>query len=224
VRATGPGVSWKCVLEMHERGEPGAADQSGGDPQPEEVVERSRDPDRAAGVLPDPHEPEVRGHSRSRACAGSAGISRRVVRVLRVAGDRRGGEPARSEVAERRLGEDHRACRPELRDDRRVGVRHVAVEHDRAEGRAQAGRLDLVLDEDRDPVQRPGELAPGGDERVPSGGVSARSGVHGHDSMQLCVVLLDPTEVPVDELDNGQLAAAQRSVERLDGELLVHRG
>ena len=106
-------------------------------------------------------------------------------------------------------------------------IGHVPGEQDRSERRPKTGRFRLVLHEDRNPVERPAELALGGEELVPSDGFVAGPGVYGHHGLELRtgkVVPLDSRQVPVDELRGGDLTALKRPVERGDrqlGELLV---
>src|ERR1700678_2463136 len=92
-RPIGPGVSWKCTSGEN----PARLISPVVTRKPKRLVNeagiRMDPPVAPAGVLSDPDKPEVRGHSRCRACAGAAGLTRQVVGVLGVAGQRRGGEP-----------------------------------------------------------------------------------------------------------------------------------
>jgi hypothetical protein len=71
-------------------------------------------------------------------------------------------------------------------------------------------------------MERPAELALGGEELVPSEGFVAGPGVYSHDGLELRsgkVVRLDPGQVPIDELGGGALTALERCVERGDRQL-----
>ena len=108
---------------------------------------------------------EVRGDRRAgaRARAGRVAIER--VRILRLpaAAAPAAGRVRRAEVrplAQVRLAEDDRARLAQARDDERVLRRLDAGERERAGGRHHAiGGGDVVLDQDRDAVQRPARPA-----------------------------------------------------------------
>lgn len=89
--------------------------------------------------------------------AGAAGRARRrprrVVRVAHLAAERAVGG-ARSELREIRLGHDDGAGIPQLLHDERIVGRERTFEEQRAPRRGQVGRVDVVLEGDRDAVER----------------------------------------------------------------------
>ena len=114
--------------------------------------------------VPTPTAPRLAAIARPGAGARSAGVAIEHVRILRLSAAR---APARrrsrrSEVgplAQVGLAEDDGACRAHPRDGERIALRPVVCQRQRARGVHHAGGVDVVLDEHRDAVQRPAQLA-----------------------------------------------------------------
>ena len=143
------------VLRMGERDDAGAARQPGGSAQAEQVGIRRRNADRAAGVAGHAGHRKARRHGHGRASARSTWRPRRIVGIARLATERADGDDAGRQLVQIGLAEDHRARLPQLRHLERVATRREAGQrHGSTRGR-QVSRLVVVLDDDRDPVQRP---------------------------------------------------------------------
>ena len=134
--------------------------------------------DRPRRFRADVAGPEIRGRADPR--ARSAGAQRgaavegrlarilpRVVRVVALSADRvvvarhrrrRTGHPV-GELRHAGLGDDDRAGILQVRRERRLVRRHQLVERERAAGRPHVGRVDVVLQRDRNAVQRTADLA-----------------------------------------------------------------
>ena len=86
---------------------------------------------------------------------------RRVVGVADGAADRADAEVAERELVEVRLAEDHRAAGLHAGGHARVEARTVIAKRQRAAGRRQIGRVDVVLEHDRHAVEGPEHAARG---------------------------------------------------------------
>src|SRR5690606_34682804 len=110
----------------------------------------------------------------------------------------------------------------QLADLERVVRRDGACERERAGGRRQVVRVVVVLDDDRNAVQRAGQPAGAREQRVQRVGDGARRRVHGHDRVERGAALverLDALEVQVHEPARGQTAVQERGVDLRDGGL-----
>ena len=93
----------------------------------------------------------------ARIAARVVGVQAVAAQPAVVAGHAGGGEVG--QFGEHRLGEDHRAGLAQVRGERRVVGRDVALEGHRPAGGRQVGGVDVVLERDRNAVQRPAHLA-----------------------------------------------------------------
>ena len=114
-----------------------------------------------------------------------------------VAGHAGGGEVG--QFGEDGLGEDHRAGLAQVRGERRVVGRDEALEGHRPAGGWQVGRVDVVLERDRDAVQRPAHL-PGLALGVEPIGLGQRPGVHRQRRVDALFVERDALQVLLDQL------------------------
>ena len=128
---------------------------------PDEAVDRRGRDDRAVGLGADGQGREARGDRRPGAGARTAGVAVEGVRVLRQPAARApaAGRARRADVrplGEIRLAEDHRARRAQPGDEVRVTRRLAAQQCQRAGGGLhRVGGGDVVLQQHRNPVQRP---------------------------------------------------------------------
>ena len=156
---------------------------------------------RSAGVAAHARGREARADRRAGAAARSAGHAIQVVRIARLAGERGDRRDARRELVHRRLAENHRARIAQLLDLKRVRRRLQRREAKRAAGGRHVGGVVVVLDQDRDAVQRPAHFLVGAlaIQRV---GFFARARVDHHDRVQprpRLVVGLDARQVRLDQ-------------------------
>ncbi len=142
--------------------------QAGRGPQPDQPAERGRVPDAGREVGTVRERDHRGGHGRGGPAAAAARGQPGVIRVAGGAEDRVERLRPGTELRRVRLPDHHRAGSLEQRDVRRVEGRHVAGEDRRPVRGPDPGRLGQVLDRDRQPVQRAGELAAGG-PRVQAG-------------------------------------------------------
>ncbi len=174
----------------------------GGDPaalrlEPEQAAERTRDPDRAAAVAAHAGGHHAGGHRHRRTSAGAA---RRARAVPGVAGDAAvvglGVGPG-AELGHRGLADHDRAGRPESADHLAVG-RHRGAVAAAAEGGHRAGDVELLLDGDRDAVQR-AERATAALRRVACRRLGERLPLEHHrEGIESGVVLTDPRQRGLD--------------------------
>ena len=143
-----------------------------------------------------------------------ARVAPRVARVHAVAGERvvvarhAARDPVR-ELGELRLGDDDRAGVAQVLRERRVVRRHEVGERERAAGGRHVGRVDVVLERDRDPVQRSADASAGAlaVERV---GDRERVRVHRDDGVQPVLVERDAREVLQHDLARGRALLLER--------------
>src|SRR5207237_3005167 len=95
-----------------------------------------------------------RRESRAGTAGRTAGIARRIVRVSRLTGNRADGRNAARELVQVRLPDDHGAGVTQLPDLERVAFGRETRQGDRSAGRRQIARVVIVLDDDRNAVQR----------------------------------------------------------------------
>ena len=183
-------------------------------------------PDAVAGVAPDVERRAAGGDDGRRAAAAPAGRTRQVIRVRCPTIDEVVGLVRPRELRRVRLPEQDAAGRPQSSHHRRVPVGHALRPADRARGRHETGRVERVLDRERDAVQRPEERA--GHEV----GVGLACRLEGsvrepHDGVDQRVDGIDPTQAGVDDLYGGQPAVTDRrgdSRGRREGQLGIrHR-
>ena len=148
-----------CVCESGMM--PLAARQPQRAAQAEQVVVRRRDANRSAGVAAHARRGEIGGHRRAGPAARSAGHARRIVGVARLPAERADRRDARGELVQVRLADDDRAGVAQLRHHERVAAGREAGERDRSAGRRHVRGRVVVLDDNRDAVQRPARAARG---------------------------------------------------------------
>ena len=149
------------VGEQAERNHAGAAGQAHRRADADQRLVRRRAADRVAGVAAEADRAEVGRDGRGGAAARSGGHAIERVRIARVAGQDRVHRLVRAERELRhvRLGEHDRAGVLDALHQERVLVRDESLERQRAGGALQADRLEVVLDDRRDAVERTGEAA-----------------------------------------------------------------
>ena len=111
---------------------------------------------------------------------------------------------AEGELVERVLADDDRTGSPEATHRLGIAAGRRGIEQRGAGGRRDSLDLDVVLDRDRDPVQRTLQL--GGVE--PVGLAQRRLGLETDEGVEPRVEQLDPAELPLEELACRELAAA----------------
>ena len=194
------------------------AHQPGGRAHPDHAVPRRRPPDRGEPLLADGDRRQVGGDRGARPAGRAAGGAGEVVDVARRAEQRAMGV-ARAHLAQRRLGEENRAGRPEARCDKAIAPRKMALEQDRSHRRRHAVDIGLVLHDHRDAVQRAGRagLLEG---RVEARGLVQRVGVQRDDRIErraVPVIGLDPLEIGFDQRPRRQRSRAIGRVDVRDG-------
>ena len=152
------------VLRDRDRNDAAAADESHRRLQSDQSIHRRGADDAAVGLGADADRGQARRDRRAGAGARAAGIAIEHVGVLRLPAARApaGRRPRRAEVrplAEVRLAEDDGAGLAQARDDEGVLPRLVRRQRQRAGRVHQAGDVDVVLQQDRDAVQRTAHLA-----------------------------------------------------------------
>ena len=175
---------------------------------------RPNSPHQAAGIRIEPRAvgAERRAdqpgrHRRPAAAARSAGRALGVPRVARRAERGRLGERPEGQLGHVRLADDHRARLAQAADDLGVGACRVAVGV-RAERRHLAGDVDVVLDGDRHPQQRP--LVAAAAARVGLVGLQPRAlGEDDTEGVRGRVQARDPLEVELHQLARGDLPGAR---------------
>ena len=122
--------------------------------QPDRAVGRGRDARRAAAVGGHADRPDAGRDGDGSAAARSTRRARRAPGVARAAEQRRIGQRLMAELRRRRLAEQEGAGLLQPRDGHGVLLRHVVLVQQRAEGGANAGRVDEVLGGVGDAVQQ----------------------------------------------------------------------
>ncbi len=148
----------RAVARERGRHDAGAADEAVGRDDADEAAVRGGIARRGSGLLAERAHHEIGGDGRARAAARAAGAAGRVVGIA--GGAAIGAAVARSVFAEIGLGEDDGARGAQARDDGRILRRAVVgVARGSAAGRAHVGGVELILDRERDAVQRALELS-----------------------------------------------------------------
>ncbi len=109
------------------------------------------------------------------------------------------------------LADHDRAGRSQTRDEQAVDLRHVLGKELRPVRGADPGRVDQILDRDRQPVQRPDRLT---SRRPLVGGIGLgqrRFGPEADDRVDLGVDRIDPFQMRGDDLARGQLPLPDRA-------------
>jgi len=122
-------------------------------------AERRGDAHRAAAVGADADRTQARRHRRGGAAARAARCEHGVPGVARDPEHRTVGEGLEAELREVRLAEDDGAGRLQASDRDVVRLRHQLGEEPRAARRAEAARVERVLERERHTVQRAERLA-----------------------------------------------------------------
>ena len=142
------------VLGVTERNDAGTTREPQRRPQTHKRIVRAGYPDRSAGVGSQRERREACGRSHAGAAARSARCPCHVVGIQRVATVRADRRETERELVEVHLAQQHRACPPQLRDLKRILFRDDAAQRERASGRWHVARVEVVLQQHRDPVQR----------------------------------------------------------------------
>jgi hypothetical protein len=149
------------VLRARDRDDVAAREQPHGGPHPDDAHDGRGAEDRAGGVGAERRGAQARRHRGPAPRARAAGRAVERMRVAREAShrapaaDRLGGAHVRP-LAQVGLAEDERAGLAQASHDGGVAARDVVLEGERARGgRDRLGRLDVVFDENGNPVERP---------------------------------------------------------------------
>ena len=154
------------VLQRRNRHDAPAAHQAERGLEPDDAVQRGGRQNRAVGLGADGAraEGQRRGHRGARARAGRIALAR--IGVARLAAEpaapaaRGPGRAGIRPLAEIGLAEHQRPGGAQARGQRRIGRAHGAGERQGARGgRHRITGLDVVLEDDRYPVQRPAQPA-----------------------------------------------------------------
>ena len=128
---------------------------------------------------------------------------------------RRSGHPV-GQLGHLRLGHDDGPAVAEIFRHRRFVGRHEAVEDERATGGGHVGGLDVVLDGDRNAVQRPADVSLLA-LAIALVGLFERIGVHGDRRVQLVLIRGDAREALQHELSRGDPSGPQRLLHLRNG-------
>ena len=206
------------VLRVRERQDAVDARQPLGRPQPEQVVHRRRDADRAAGVTPPPHRREARGHRRPRPPRAPARVARGLVGVAALPAQRTdGGDPGR-ELVQVGLPHDDGARLAQPRHLEGVVGRPEPRERQTRPGGRHPGHVVVVLHQHRNAVHRPAHRAvrPLPVERL---GLRARLRIEPRDRVQLRpgdIVRRNAVEIEVDQLPRADPPLLKRPLQVRD--------
>ncbi len=217
---------------MADRHDMRAADQPDRRLQPDQPVDRRRAHDRAIGFGADRGCCKTRRDRRARPARRSARGPIERIGIADQPADRAPPthRPGRADVrpfAEVGLAEDHRACRAQLRDHRRVAARHIVLERQAASGgRHRVGGLDIVLDQHRNAVQRSAHPPRPtlGVERL---GLGQRVGIerdHAAQRRPLAVHRRDPREIRPDQIDTARRPRRHACLKLIDRAFLDRDG
>src|SRR5205823_2762476 len=146
------------VLRVRERHDAGDAREAFGRAQAEQVVHRGWDTDGAAGVGAPRDGGEACGDGGAATAARAAGIPLGVVRVTRLSGDGADGRDAARELVHVRFGEYDGAGVSETFHLKGVVARLERGEGERAGGGRHVARSVVVLENNRNAVQRTANL------------------------------------------------------------------
>ena len=147
------------VLRQAVRNDAGPADEAAGRADADEIVGGGGRAYRLAGVAAGAQHRKIRGDRRAGAAAGAAGGAAEVIGVAHLAAQARNRHAPARELLQVRLGEDQRPCLAYPRHGESVGGRHRCLHADIAAAGGHVEGIEIVLEDDRDAMQRAG--APG---------------------------------------------------------------
>lgn len=182
------------------------ADPSRGGTQCGDPTQRGRDPRRSARVGSECGQRHARGERCAGAARGAAAQARGIPRVAAGAIVHVLGGAADRPLGHVELADQHGTRRAHPLPDRRVALRHATVEEPRAGGHRHDGHLDVVLERDRDPGQRPQRIAAAGSFLDRLCLLQRAIADHAPEHVQLAIVLRDPIRRRLHERDRRELA------------------
>jgi hypothetical protein len=200
----------------------GAADQAARGPHAYQAAGRGRRADRLPGVAAGAEHGEAGREGRAGTAAGAAGAAREVVGVAHLAAQAADRHAAARELLQVGLGQQQRTGRAQALHHEGVAARLRVAHRDVAAGGGQVVRVEVVLQDHRDAVQRPDRPA-GGVRVVEMLGLLQRLRVHGQHGAQrraLAVVGRDAVEATLHQRARRQPPFAIGGMEGLDGGLL----
>ena len=150
VRASGPPMSCVCDSGMM----PSRLDSPIVPRRPNRLLLADGNPDRAAGVAAHAGRGEAGRDRGAGAAARSAGVARRIVRVARLTAERADRGDAGRELVQVGLADDDRACVAQLLHLKRVAAGHEAGQRQRSARGRQVDGFEVVLHDNRNPVER----------------------------------------------------------------------
>jgi hypothetical protein len=115
------------------------------------------------------------------------------------------------QLGQGRLGDDHGAGLAQISRQRGVVRHHQALERDRAPGGRHVGGMDVVLQRNRDAVQRAAHLA-GPPLAIEAIGFLERLRVHRQRGVQFFFIERDANQVLLHELARGDAAFTHRAL------------
>ncbi len=205
---------------------PDAADQADGGLDADDAVVGRRADDRAVGLGADGQGAEAGGDGHARARARAAGVAVQHVGVARLAADAapaaRGIAGAEvGPLAQVGLGQDNRARPSRSLPATQLSLARIGIAQRRGAGRGRhrIDGVDIVLEDDRDAVQRAAHLA-GLELGVQLGGDLQSVGVDAQDGVELgatAVEGLDPIQVALHDVDDGEAALLVALAQLPDG-------
>ncbi len=197
------------VAVQEQRHDAGAAGQPHGRADADKARMGRRPADRIAGVGPEADRSEIGRHSGGRPAAGAGRDAVQRVRVARIAGQQRahGLERAPGEFGHVGFGEHECARLAQLADLKGVTGRDRSLQRQRPRRGRHVGGIEIVLDDQRNAVQRPAE-ARLGKARVERIGGGQGVWVDHDDRVErraFLVVRLDAVDIHLDQLMAGHL-------------------
>ena len=192
--------------------------------QPHDAAVRRRRANRSARVGAERAVAEIRGDGGSRSARRAAGIALERPRIAHRSVIARRRRAAKRELVQIRFADDDRAGGCEAARHLRVFGGHAIVEHGARGRRAHTGRVDVVLEGDRNAVQRTAHAA-GAPVGVERSGLRQRRFTRDRDErVDLWVVNVDAREARVHEIDGrhgARLQPRRRFGQREPGERVL---
>ena len=186
--------------------------------QTDDAAVGGRNAHGSPGVGPQRAGAQPRGDRRARSARRPAGSALRIPGVAHGTGVRERRCRAVRELVHVELADDDGAGLLQPRHDLGVLVRHAIREHGARGGRQHPRRVDVVLERDRNPVQRSAP-PPAGELRLelPRPGRGALAG-HGDVGIEARIDAADPLEVGLHQLRRRQRAGANEPLGPADAQ------
>jgi hypothetical protein len=215
------------VLRVAVRHHAGAADQAPGRADADQAGCGSGRADRLAGIAARSEHREVGRNRRRGPAAGTARRTGQVIRVEDLAAEAADGYAAARELLQVGFREDEGSGLAHPVDRERVGGRYRVLHRDIAAGGRHVEGIEVVLEDDRDAMQRTDGAFAVLELLVHLRRDAQSLGVDGDDGAQgrtLLVVGFDAGKVALDQSGAGEPLARECGVDALNGGFLENEG